>query len=129
MFFGASWLAIAAWSLIYIPLCLRSFIGEGAGGLFALMAIVLWLLGPAILMGILNLSLLRSPARRAATDLIAIGLLFVAICRLLFQVLPSPSGNSDLLLPTACLGVFLVSHGLLRTLRTAGSGGHSTREP
>ena len=44
------WLVVAAWALVYISLCLRSSLGEGAGSLAAIMVFALMTGGPLAIM-------------------------------------------------------------------------------
>ena len=100
------WLIVAAWGLIYLPLSVRSFLAEGAGGVAGLLVVALWAGLPLLVM----VAAALRPYRLTQSWLGRCGalLLLIELGALLWEIVPSPSANRDLVLPTALLAAFFV---------------------
>ena len=101
------WLSLAAWTFIYIPVVIREVLHEGAGDGIAIILTGLWLVGPAVLMFVLQVTNGSAGTRQRQVQGLAAVLLIAALGLLLFALFPHPSSNRDLLLPTIALTVFI----------------------
>ena len=114
------WLVVAGWAFVYIPLCLRSFLGEGAGSLGAIIAFILITGGPLGIMIAGALLADRRPRPWVAHG--AVVLLLILLFVVLAQLVPSPSTNRDLVLPAALLAAFVGLMLASRTHKTSTAG-------